>query len=178
MNFGIIDIVFALIIVVCCIGAAFKGFIKAVLSKLAIVFGIILAIVFYDDLAIIFGKRINSVFLCKILSAICIFIVVFIIIMIIQKILSKLFSGEILRSLDKTLGFFFGLVGGVFIVMCLLKLCYIQNFIDMTSILNESFFHNLFKGVLGYENKLLEDVKQSTQNSLSFLRGLYKLNNV
>ncbi|NLM01199.1 MAG: CvpA family protein [Treponema sp.] len=148
MNFGIIDFVFCLIILTCAIVASIKGFINSVLSKLAVALGILFAVLFNNNLAQIFANRISSFFLCRFLAAVIIFIVVFLIIKVLQKILSIVFSGEILKSLDKTLGFFFGFAGGLIIVLFILKILYIQPFFNLTEIFENSFFHKIFSQFL------------------------------
>lgn len=171
MNFGVIDIIFSLIILVCAIGAAFKGFIRAVLSKLAIILGVFFAITFNGKLSPVFETRISSPVICKILSGLIIFIVVFIVVMIIQKILQRVFSGEILRSLDSTLGFFFGLLGGLIIVIVILKLLYMQSFFDVKNLLSDSFFNNFLKSFIGNVDmtpiqKVIEPAIEKTENIL------------
>lgn len=181
MNFGVIDIIFSLIILVCAIGAAFKGFIRAVLSKLAIILGVFFAITFNNKLSPVFETRISSEIICKILSGLIIFIVVFIVVMIIQKILQRLFSGEILKSLDSTLGFFFGLLGGLIIVIVILKLLYMQSFFDANAFLNDSFFNNFLKSFIGNVDlssieKVIEPGIENVENILQDSISLVNLN--
>lgn len=172
---NILDIIFFVVILFCAIGAMLKGFIKAILSKVAVILGILLAIVFYDDFAVVLNAKISSMIICKILSALIIFVVVYLIIMIIQKILSHIFSGEILKGLDRTLGFFFGLVGGILIVFVVLKLLTMQSFFDITSLVNDSFFDSIYDKFFSPEIiKPLESpaAEQPTKTSLLLNNGL------
>ena len=68
MNFGVIDWVFSGIIILFAIGGVIKGFIDNVFGKIAFVAGILLAYLFYKDIAVRLLKDIKVEFAAKIIS--------------------------------------------------------------------------------------------------------------
>ena len=111
-----IDIIFIAIILVFAIVSAVKGFINAIFNKLCWILGLIAAFLFYNMLSVPMMDFVKNQIASDILSFLVIFIAVFLFIKIIQTILSKVFDGEIMKGLDRSLGFFFGLVEGIVIV--------------------------------------------------------------
>ncbi|MEE0998446.1 MAG: CvpA family protein, partial [Treponemataceae bacterium] len=77
-----------------------------------------------------------------------IFIVVYLIVRIIQQCLKNCFESDIMKGLDRALGFFFGVVEGIVYVGLILVILYAQPWFDATGVLQNSFFHNLLDGML------------------------------
>ena len=157
MNFGVIDWVFSGIILLFAIGGVIKGFIDNVFGKIAFIAGIILAYLFYKDIANGLLKDIKVEFAAKIISFLLIFVVVFLVIKIIQMIVAKVFEWSILKSLDRTLGFFFGLVEGGAVVCLIIFLLTAQPFFNSMSILDGSFYYNIV-------NSLFHSTKEEIGN--------------
>ena len=84
----------------------------------------------------------------KVLGFISVFVIVFLIIKIIQVIISKLFSFSILKSLDRTLGFFFGIVEGFALVALIIFVLNIQPFFHANRLLEGSFYSNITNQVI------------------------------
>jgi len=148
MNFAIIDWIFSILILIFAIAGLIKGFIDNVFGKLALILGIFIAYLFYNDIAVNVLRDIKSTLLAKILSFLLIFVVVFLIVKLIQILVSKIFQWEILKSLDRTLGFFFGLVEGAAIVCLLILLLNAQPFFDTKNLFEGSFYYNLVSSFL------------------------------
>jgi len=157
MNFGVIDWVFSGIILLFAIGGVIKGFIDNVFGKIAFIAGIILAYLFYKDIANGLLKDIKVEFAAKIISFLLIFVVVFLVIKIIQMIVAKVFEWSILKSLDRTLGFFFGLVEGGAVVCLIIFLLTAQPFFNSMTILDGSFYYNIV-------NSLFHSTKEEIGN--------------
>lgn len=148
MSFAVIDYIFCLIILIFAIVGVVKGFIDNLFGKLAWILGILGAFFFYDRVSQNVLIGINNVVLSNILAFIILFVVIFLIVKIIQVILSKIFKGVILGSLDKALGFFFGLVEGLAIVALIIFLLCNQTLFDLGGMLNGSFFLDMFNQFL------------------------------
>ena len=157
MNFGVIDWVFSGIILLFAIGGVIKGFIDNVFGKIAFIAGIILAYLFYKDIANGLLKDIKVEFAAKIISFLLIFVVVFLVIKIIQMIVAKVFEWSVLKSLDRTLGFIFGLVEGGAVVCLIIFLLTAQPFFNSMTILDGSFYYNIV-------NSLFHSTKEEIGN--------------
>ncbi len=148
MNFAIIDWVFSIIILIFAISGLIKGFIDNVFGKLALILGIIMAYLFYKDIAGGILKDVMVPYVANVIAFLLIFVVVFLIIKIIQMIVAKVFEWNILKSLDRTLGFFFGLVEGAAIIGLFIFLLDAQPFFDARKLFDGSFYYNLIASFL------------------------------
>lgn len=148
MSFTIIDWIFSLIILSFAIVGILKGFIDNIFGKLALILGIFIAYLFYKDIAVSLLKDIKVTFAANVVAFLLIFVVVFLIVKIIQMIVSKVFALSILKSLDRTLGFFFGIVEGCAIVFLLIFLLDAQPFFKASSLFDGSFYYHLVSSIL------------------------------
>lgn len=143
MSFAIIDWVFSLIILLFAISGIIKGFIDNVFGKIAFIAGIILAYLFYKDVANGLLKDIKVPYAANIIAFLLIFVVTFLVIKIVQMIVSKVFEWSILKSLDRTLGFIFGIVEGAAVVCLIIFLLTAQPFFSVNTLFDGSFYYNL-----------------------------------
>ncbi len=143
MNFAVIDWVFSAIIILFAIGGVIKGFIDNVFGKIAFIAGIILAYFFYKNIAGSVLKDVKNPYVANVLAFLLIFVVVFLVIKIIQMIVAKVFEWSILKSLDRTLGFIFGMIEGAAVVCLVIFLITVQPFFNPLNILGESFYYGL-----------------------------------
>ena len=143
MNFAIIDWVFTLIILIFAISGVIKGFINNVFGKIALIAGIILGYLFYKDVAQNLLKDIKIAYAANIIAFLLIFVVTFLVIKIVQMIVSKVFEWSILKSLDRTLGFIFGMVEGAAVVAMFIFLLSAQPFFSVSTLFDGSFYYNL-----------------------------------
>lgn len=147
MNAFVIDWIFGIIIVVFAVSGLIKGFVDNVFGKLAFIAGIICGWIFYKSLATSLLKDIKLPYAANILSFLLIFVVVFLIIKLAQMIISKIFEWSILKSLDRTLGFIFGIVEGAAVVCLIIFLLSVQPFFDVTNLFDGSFFYGLVNSI-------------------------------
>ncbi|MBR2362040.1 MAG: CvpA family protein [Spirochaetaceae bacterium] len=148
MTFAIIDIVFLIIILVMAIKGAVNGFIAEVFGKAAFLVGLLVGVLFYNDLAVVLVQWISVVFLAQVVSFLLLFILTFLLIKVIQHVLGGIFKGDILGSLNRALGFFLGLAEGVLIVAMILLVLHVQPWIQVDSLLAGSFVDALFASPL------------------------------
>lgn len=172
MTFAFIDIIFAIIILVLAIRAAFIGLWEEVLGKLAIVIGLICAICFYKDFTGFIVKYINNSTVATIISFLCVFLAVYLIISLVKVFLSKIFNGSILGSLNHFLGFLFGCLEGFIAVALILILLNLQPFFDVSSILNNSFFYSIIGGfIIEPQRVITENIKIALNYSELTVKG-------
>lgn len=148
MTFNLVDIIFIAIMLLIAIHASVAGFIKEFFSKVAIVVGVIMAVIFYNKLSPFLVEYIKNVFASQILSFILIFILSYLIVKLIQHFIGNLFDGEILKGLDRVLGFFFGALEGLLIVCIILIVFYVQPWFNTDAMLQDSFFHSVLHDFL------------------------------
>lgn len=142
------DYVLSIIILIFAIVGLIKGFVDNIFGKLALICGIICGVYFYDDLAAKVWSFIGHEIVENILGFITVFVIVFLIIKILQIIISKIFSFSILKSLDRTLGFFFGIVEGFALVALMIFILNIQPFFPANRLLEGSFYSKLTNQVI------------------------------
>lgn len=143
-----VDIFFIVVILFFGILAFFKGFIKEIFGKIAWILGVIAGFLFCGKLRPYLLPYLKFDILSTIASFILIFIVVFLVVHIIKSIIGRFFEDDIMRGLDKALGFFFGLIEGVAVVMLILFVLTIQPFLPLEDFLSESFFYTIFFPIL------------------------------
>ena len=143
MSFVIIDWIFSIIILLFAISGLIKGFIDNVFGKIAFVAGILLAYLFYKDVATGLLKDVKIPVAANVIAFLLIFVVTFLVIKIVQMIVAKVFEWSILKSLDRTLGFIFGIVEGAAVVCLVIFLLTAQPFFSVQGIFDGSFYYNL-----------------------------------
>jgi len=159
MSFAIIDWIFAGIILIFAISGVIKGFIDNVFGKIAFVAGILLGYLFYKDLAAVLLKDIKYPYVANVLAFLLIFVVTFLAIKILQMIIAKAFEWSILKSLDRTLGFIFGIVEGLAVICLLIFILSAQPFFSVEQLFDGSFFYNLI-------NSLFNSTKEEIGNNV------------
>jgi membrane protein required for colicin V production len=138
-----LDIILVLVIIVSAVISSFQGIVKILFSTAAFVLGVLAAVVFNSAVAVHFAAF--PALGAKIFAFVIIFIIVFLIIKILQSIVARMFEGEILKGLDRALGFLFGIVQGVFFAGAILFALKTQKFIDVSHLLASSYFFHLFE---------------------------------
>lgn len=153
MNFMVIDWIFSGIILIFAVVGVIKGFIDNIFGKIAFIAGIILGYFFYKDVAEGLLKDIKVPYAANIISFLLIFVVTFLIIKLVQMIIAKVFEWSILKSLDRTLGFIFGLVEGAAVVCLIIFLLTAQPFFSVQNIFDGSFYYNLVTALFNSSRK-------------------------
>ncbi len=148
MSFTVLDYIFGIIILIFALSALIKGFVNELFGKAAFVLGILGAVLFYSDISVLFENKIASSVLRNIIAFILLFIVIFLILKLIGMLISKLFEVSILKSLDRILGFFFGVIEGSAIVGFVIFILTIQPFFDASVILNDSCIFGIFNKII------------------------------
>ena len=150
MNFVLvpIDICFIVIILIFALTALAKGLVKELFSKVSLIGGLALAIIFTPTLDKYVLKTITNPAASKAVSFIIIFTAVFLVISIIQQLVAKVFSGEIMKGLDRTLGFLLGIAEGLIVVAFVMIILIVQPWYDTSEIFADSLFYKYLNGII------------------------------
>jgi membrane protein required for colicin V production len=148
MNIGTLDIVFAVIVVVAVIRCVYRGFIAEVLSAAALLLGIACAVLFARPAAVLLENYTGIDSASIVIAFLAVFLVVYILIKIGEGLIHRLFEALKLEKLDRALGFFLGIVEGVLLCAVITFLLYLQPFIELGNLLEESIFARLLLQVL------------------------------
>lgn len=148
MNLVPVDYIFIILIIVFALGGIIKGFVNNICGKLAWILGLILGFMFCTSFSQMLKPSIENELVAKITAFFLIFVAVFLIVKLIQVVLSRLFEFPILKSLDRTLGCFFGIIEGCAIVFAVIFVITVQPFIESSKVLGGSYFYQLFDSFL------------------------------
>ncbi len=143
MNFTVIDWIFGIVILIFALSGLVKGFVDCLFNKLCWILGLISACIFYDEAAKYIFQSITNTSLSNILGFIIVFILVFLVVKLVQVIISKIFQLQILKSLDRVLGFAFGIIEGVVVVSLIIFILIKQPFFSAERLLDGSFFNSI-----------------------------------
>ncbi|WP_158084365.1 CvpA family protein [Marispirochaeta aestuarii] len=148
MNPGVLDYIFATIMLVMVIRCLIKGFITELAAVAAIGGGIVGGILFSaaggDFLAGVFGDSPWN----RVIAFLAIFLSVYLILKIAEGLLYRLIEAVHLENLDRALGFFWGLGEGIVLSVLILLVLETQPFVDTRRIIDESLFAQFITGVL------------------------------
>ena len=148
MHFSFIDIVFSVIVLFIAISACAHGFIAEIFGKIAVIASFFTAFYFCGKLAAKMQNIISVKGVCVAVSFAILFIATFLAVKIIQTAIKSLFSGDILKSLDRVLGFILGLFEGLLVISAILILLISQPWFSLGSLLDSSFYWSMLDSFL------------------------------
>ena len=143
MSIAIIDIVFAVLIVVLAIRGVIRGFVAEFGSVAALFVGFGGAIALYKSVAALLGRW---------------FLLLYLLVKALERLLAALFDKLALERLDRAIGFFLGLAEGLLLVGVLLFLLNWQPFFDSGGILRDSLFARFLSPVLPSPERVFSHV--------------------
>ena len=138
MNWAIIDIVFIILILMSSFRGAFIGMVSEILSIAALFISLLLATVFYADGARWIQARSSLEEGTFILAFTGIFLVCYIAFKMLQKGITHIINETPFESVDKLLGFFFGILEGILLSFLLVYLLNFQTLFDISGIIKGS----------------------------------------
>ncbi|MDR3304182.1 MAG: CvpA family protein [Treponema sp.] len=141
-NIVFIDIICAVIILLCVIRCSLRGFLRETLAMAGLVLGIIAAICFYKRIAAVIRGRFmpDAQALPEILGFSVIFVSVCMLSALLGALLRETLAGLYLGTADRVMGAVFGLIEGLALVALLLFVISVQSIFDKAAILEGSFF--------------------------------------
>lgn len=158
MNFAVIDIFFAIIVFLFVHSAASAGFVSELFSKLSFLLGLVCAILFYRYLSPYLIRFIESPSLRSALAFLMIFSVIYVAVRMLQTLLARFIKGDLIRGLNRSLGFFLGLAEGLIVVTAILVLLHIQPWFAVEPILRGSIFYSLLKSFVWESRAVIDSV--------------------
>jgi membrane protein required for colicin V production len=142
VNFEVIDIIFAVLVLLLVIRCTLRGFVDEVMSMASVVLGLGAAFFFHKKGAIFLSERYlpNMQVLSEILAFIALFVIAFIAVRFLDYILRDIMKRVNLEGIDRILGVVFGLVEGIVLVSMVLFVMTIQPLFDEGPLLEKSLF--------------------------------------
>lgn len=138
MDWNVLDVLFAAIVLFFAVRGVFRGFIGEVFAVGALVAGVGAAVLFSGALAGTVEKTLGISGWGYIVAFIAIFLVVYIAVKILQRVFKSIIEGIHLEGLDKALGLFLGLAEGLVLVGFVVFLLRNQRFVDVRDLLGGS----------------------------------------
>ncbi len=148
MFIGFADLVFFAVLIFFIIKVTVRGFIAEFFSKAAVIVGALIAVVFYKLLTPFITQLLGPKALSPIIAFLILFLSSYLVIKLVEVLLGSLFSSKSLKSLDRALGFFLGLIEGLLIIAILLMIITIQPFVQPAAVLDDSIFAKLLSPFL------------------------------
>ncbi len=140
MNIGTADLIFLAILVFFVIRTTIRGFISEFFSKAAVIIGGLVAVLFYRMFTPIILRLIGEQVFVPVIAFLILFLATYLLIKLIELFLGSLFENDSLRSLDRALGFFLGIIEGLLIIIVVLIILKLQPLFNTDAFLAESFF--------------------------------------
>ncbi|MDC7236015.1 MAG: CvpA family protein [Spirochaetales bacterium] len=131
MNLGIVDILFLAIIVISAFRGAFRGMVQELISLAALFISLLLAAVFYADGAKWIQDRSSLEDSAILISFVCIFAASLILFKLLQKAIVYMINETPFESVDRLLGFFFGMLEGILMCFLIVYLIDFQDVVDL-----------------------------------------------
>jgi membrane protein required for colicin V production len=148
LSFEVIDIVFALLVVIAAVRGAFRGFVTEVGSMAALILGFGAAIIFYKPFALLLDKQFGPSMWNQLIAFLILFLLGYLLVKLVQRMLQNVIERLNLDRLDRALGFFLGVAEGLIVVGVALFIINWQPFFDPKSLLGSSFFARMLFPVL------------------------------
>lgn len=148
MTLTFLDMLFSVVILAIAILAMINGFIKEIFGKLAVILALVAAFSFCSLLEPYVEGFFKIPILSIIIAFLLIFVATFLLVKIIQMLVGAVFSGEIMRSLDRVLGFMFGLAEGLFIVSIFLIIVASQPWFNVRDVIEKSLYWQILSPIL------------------------------
>lgn len=146
--FTFIDLIYTLIILFFALIGLFNGFINEVFKKISVLLSLCIGFVFSGNCAPFFKTWIKNDTICTIVAFIALFIISYIVIRILQMILDKIFSQEILKGLNRFLGFVFGIAEGLLVICVVMIFAKSQKWFNLSVLTDGTFYYGILKGII------------------------------
>ena len=142
MHVSLIDIIFAVVILVLIIRASLRGFVDEFMSMAALVLGLLAAALLYKNAGIFIPERyMRGVGLIpELLGFLGLFLIVFVAIKVFSRILQDIIQRIHLGGVDRFLGFVFGIVEGLTLITLILLILVSQPLFNPAPLLGNSYF--------------------------------------
>jgi len=169
-NIPVIDMIFAILIILMIIHGYVKGFIAELFSWAGLVLALWAAVLLHPyGSAFIRGRIMQNVrYVPEVLAFIIIFLIIMLLVKMFEKVLSDIIKGIKLDGVNKFLGAVFGLVEGLALTALIVFVLAIQPFFNITSIIEDSIFAQILLPIIKVP---MDKGKDVIQTALHWLPG-------
>lgn len=143
MTFTVLDAVLAIILVAVVVKVTLSGFVTEFFSKAAAIVGLVGAIFLYGRLAPFVVRYLGADVYPGAIAFLAVFLTLYLIVKGTQQLVGSAFEGESMHNLDRSLGFFLGLIEGFLLVAAILVAIRAQPWVDLEWLLKDSVFMRL-----------------------------------
>jgi membrane protein required for colicin V production len=153
------DTACVIIILLIAVRASLRGLVEEVAGTASVVLGLLLAAMFFDEGAAFIRERgiVTVKIAPEMIAFAAVFIIVFVAVKLVEGVLKEIVQRISLSAIDHLLGFFFGIVEALAVIMIVLVIINIQPLFDKNIVLDGSFFARMLmpnaealrRGVLG-----------------------------
>jgi membrane protein required for colicin V production len=157
MQFEIVDVVFAILIIVAAIRGAFRGFVAEAGSAASLILGIVVAVLFYRPAARLIAHRFGSSMWNPLIAFLVLFLIAYVVVKLVERLLAAIFERLNLERLDSALGFFLGIGEGLLLVAVILFFLNWQPFFDPGPMLEHSLFARMLFPILPSPERIFEN---------------------
>jgi membrane protein required for colicin V production len=142
MPITLFDTACVIIILLVAIRASLRGLVEEVAGAASIVLGLLLSALFFDEGAAFIRDRgfVTMAVVPELIAFAAIFIAVFVAVKLIEGVLKDIVRRISLSSIDHLLGFFFGIVEALVIIMVIMVIINVQPLFDKNIVLDGSIF--------------------------------------
>lgn len=148
MNIAAFDIIGIVVLLIAGIRCTFRGFVAEFLSALAILTGLITALIFTGALAPVLAPYLGETFWTAIVAFLLLFLAGYVLIKIVESTLHRMIEKIELEKLDQALGFFLGVVEGFIFLALLVFILEVQTVIELDGFLEESFLAGILQSII------------------------------
>jgi membrane protein required for colicin V production len=151
MDFEIIDIVFAVLVLLFCVRCVLRGFVEELMSMASVVLGLFAAFSCYQTGGRFVRERFmpGSEILPLIIAFVCLFLIVCLAVKLLAFVLKDIVNRINLAGVDKVLGGVFGVLEGLLLVCLTLFVLSIQPLFDAGPLLAKSLFARYLLPLIG-----------------------------
>jgi membrane protein required for colicin V production len=145
MAMTLFDIACVILILLVAIRASLRGLVEEVAGTASVVFGLLLAALFFDEGAAFIRQHdiVTMKIIPEVIAFAAIFIIVFVAIKLAESILKDIIQRISLSAIDHFLGFFFGIAEALAVIIIIITIINIQPLFDKNIVLDGSFFARL-----------------------------------
>ncbi len=155
MTINPLDIFILLVMLIFVLRSTIRGFVQEFASVAALLLGILVAVLFNGLVGSLLEQYIGVSMWNRIIAFLALFIVVYLIVKLSEAGLKNLIENARLENLDRALGFFLGLIEGALVSFVIMFVLYIQPFVSVDGLFEESWSGKLLSPLFPYAARIL-----------------------
>jgi membrane protein required for colicin V production len=157
MNLAVFDVIGIIILLAAGVRCAFRGFVAELLSALAVIGGLVGAVLFTSALSPVLAPYIGENIWTPVVAFLLLFLVGYIVVKIVESSLHRLIDRIELEKLDQTLGFVFGLLEGFLFLALLVFILQLQSVVNVDAFFQDSILASFLQKVIPVGARFIEE---------------------